>query len=89
MNKIIFFNLLIVFIQGCSPNAEKSYNSGYRDGYADGYNTVCEFNAGITKGDWNNENYARGYSDGQADGAANGINAARADNCKPKGYLIK
>ena len=86
MDKIICLILIIVFIQGCSPSAEESYNSGYRDGLTEGYNTVCKIDAAATNGDWENINYTKGYSDGQADGASKGINAARADNCKPRGY---
>jgi len=86
MNRIICLILIIVFIQGCSPSAEESYNSGYMDGLAEGYNTVCKIGASTEKGDWENINYTKGYGNGQADGAAKGINAARADNCKPWGY---
>lgn len=86
MNKIIYLHLLIAFIQGCSPSAEESYKSGYDDGYAEGYNTMCKINASPRKGDWSNKNYSNGYSAGQADGAAKGASAARADNCKARGY---
>jgi len=81
MKKIICICLLIVFIQGCGPSADKSYNLGYNDGYTEGYKTMCKISYSPAKGDWNDKNYSKGYNVGQADGAAKGISAARAEIC--------
>ena len=85
MKKITCLSLLFVFIQGCSPSADESYEAGYDDGYTEGYNTMCEISAPFAKGDWNDKNYSHGYNIGQADGAAKGASAARTETCKVGG----